>query len=274
MNSDFRTFVRWRRGAGKLAAFLLTAILSTTAILPELGQTGLSTKKPILYRVGEQIDPETFVLDSKMQPIRLIDLLQSQAKVVVLVIFGGAVREVPEGRFRGRLWCQDSFDDLAVQRAVVKEFKDRSVQFIPVAIPPIYNPLRYGYAEDVFLGQPEGSPEYLGEALAFIEATEKEFRSGLLPFSEVYYDLRFRLALRPGEQLAERHTRTGRWEGKLKWQKDSRKYGTPTLWLLSAEGRIVREPFFGNDYDAEPPNISYGFRELKEAIEELLSLSS
>ena len=98
-------------------SFLLATALSPTCTLPAPGHAELSTDKPIRYTVGERIDPDTFVLDP----------IQSEAKVVILVIFGGAVKEVLEGRFRGRLWCQDRFDDLAVRRTVVKELKDRSV---------------------------------------------------------------------------------------------------------------------------------------------------
>ena len=60
------------------------------------------------------------------------------------------------------------------------------------------------------------------------------------------------------------------WQGKFKWHQDARKYGTPTIWFLSPGGRVLTTPLFGNDYNSEPPQIHYGYRELQGILESLL----
>ena len=227
----------------------------------------ISTSGPLdSYRVGDTIDPQTFVIDHDMQVIRLIDLIRPSTALVVLIVFGGAVKQVPRGTFRGNLWCLDSFDDLGVQRALVSFFQDKAVQFIPVAVPPVYDPASYGYAENVFLGRAENSRPFRDETRSFIDATQKEAKAGMLPFAQVYYDPKFYLGHWPEHgQEADRP-----WRGRLRWPLDRRQYGTPILWLLGPQGKILQEPFFGNDYDSNPPRISYGYHEVKEAIEKQL----
>ena len=218
------------------------------------------------YRVGDTIDPQTFVLDRDMQVVRLIDLIRPSDILGVLIVFGGAVKQVPRGAFRGNLWCLDSFDDLGIQRALVSFFQDKGVQFIPVAVPPVYDPASYGYAENVFLGKAENSRPYRDETRFFIDATEKEAKAGMLPFAQVYYDPKFYLGHWPEHGQEADHP----WQGRLRWPQDRRQYGTPILWLLGPQGKVLREPFFGNDYDSRPPRISCGYHEVKEAIERQL----
>ena len=104
---------------------------------PATAQPRLSWQKATHYEVGDQIDPAVFVHDRRMGKVRLLDLIDSEARVAVLVLFGGGIKELPPGRKkRGPLWCEDSFDDLPIQRALLGAFKDRPVQFIPIAIPP------------------------------------------------------------------------------------------------------------------------------------------
>ena len=218
------------------------------------------------YRVGDTIDPLTFVLDRDMQVVRLVDLIRPSTALAVLIVFGGAAKQVPRGAFRGNLWCLDSFDDLGVQRALVSFFQDKAVQFIPVAVPPVYDPASYGYAENIFLGKAENSRPFRDETRSFIDATEKEIKAGMLPFAQVYYDSKFYLGHWPDNTQQADHP----WQGRLRWFLDRRQYGTPILWLLGPQGEILREPFFGNDYDSRPPRISYGYHEVKEAIERQL----
>jgi len=33
---------------------------------------------------------------------------------------------------------------------------------------------------------------------------------------------------------------------------------------------VACEPYWGNDYDSDPPQVNYGFRELESAVEKLL----
>lgn len=251
---------------------------SLSLLLPALlgpavaSQPRLLSTAPETYQVGDRIDAETFVLDRERQPRRILDLVRPGTRVLVLVLFGGAHRTPPAGEpFRGPLWCEDSFDDLGVQRALVRHFQDRPVQFLPVAVPPVYNPTRYGYPDDVFLGKPEDSRAYRSAVKTFIARTEEQRRSGLLPFGEIFYDPKFRLAQNRRERtLGPEYGTVYPWQGKLRWQQDPRKYGTPILWILSPDGTVLQEPFFANDYDSSPPQISYGFLEVKAAIEKWL----
>jgi hypothetical protein len=252
-----------------LTAFCLLLFLGAIAAAqPRL----IAPTAPSSYQPGDRIDPESFVLDRSMEPVRLLDLLNPETRVAVLILFGGAAAAVPQDiPFRGPLWCQDSLDDLGVQRALVRQFAGRPVEFIAVAVPPVYGADRYGFDDDIFLTEPPSSDAYLRNVRVFIEETEKYREGGLLPFEAVYYDPKFRLA----QNKAERELDAGYgpvypWQGLLKWRGDPRRYGTPTIWLIGPQGEILAPPFFGNDYDATPPQVLYGFSELRYAVERLL----
>jgi hypothetical protein len=266
-----------RMYSGSLVSRLATASL-LIVVLPCLGglalaQPRLVIEKPFGYQVGEHVSAETTVLDKEMKPVGLVSLIRPETKLVVLAIIGGAVREVPTQRpLRGTLWCEDSFDDLAVQRALVHAFAKEPVQFIAVALPPVFSPARYGYTEGIFLGHPDDSPAFLENTKAFIAATEKEIKTGLLPFSSVYYDPRLRLLLNPKSGDAPAASApVPEWQGKFKWHLDPRRYGVPTLWLLDSKGQVLQEPFVGNDYDSDPPQINYSYADVKAAIENQLA---
>jgi hypothetical protein len=250
-----------------MRSFLFLLLISVLAA-PVLAQPRLVTRAPASFVVGERVDTGLFLLDREMNRVRLRELIDPQSKVVVLIFFGGSVNEpLNRGRgSRGPLWCVDSFDDLAIQRALVRAFRQQPVQFIAVASPPVYNPQPYGYA-DVFLSTPDRSSDYLANTRQFIEKTEEQKRGGLLPFDRIYYDPKLRLLRRPSDSGGEDEFS---WEGRFKWHRDLRTYGLPTLWLLDSSGEVIREPFFGNDYDSEPPNIRYGFQELRQAVQEQL----
>lgn len=248
-----------------------------TKILPILLLIwGQSEVRPLpssdTYGVGDRIDPEMFVLDSKLKPVPLLELIPPGTRVAAVIVFGGAAQRVPSGEpFRGPLWCLDSFDDLPVQRALVKYFHGKPVEFIPVAVPPVYNPTRYGFGENVFLGFPERAKEYERAVRQFVAQTEKARTEGLLPFNKIYYDPKFRLPQNKGARdLGPEFGKIFEWQGKLRWSEDPRTYGTPIIWLVGPEGKILRVPFFGNDYDSAPPEINYDYHTVKEAVERWL----
>ena len=143
-----------------------------------------------------------------------------------------------------------------MQRALVHFCKGSPAQFIAIAVPPVYSPTRFGY-RDIFLKGDPASPEYRQEVERFIDSTESQLQTGLLPYEEVYYDPQLSL-LRKGASS---------WEGKLKWHLDMRKYGVPTIWLLDGKGTVLQEPFWGNEYASDPPTVNYGFADLKAAVE-------
>ncbi len=234
-------------------------------------QPRLITEAPAGYQVGDRVDGATLLLDKDLRPHQLRDVIDPEAKVVVLILFGAGFSSPPEGAHRGPFWCEDSFDDISVQRALYTALKDRPVQFIPVAAPPVYNPKAFGWQDNVFLDQPDDSKAYQSAAREFIEATEKQIQNGLIPFPTVYYDPKFRLAQNKKQrELGEGFGKVYDWQGKLKWSQDSRKYGTPTIWILGHDGTVLTEPLFGNDYDSDPPEINYEFHDAKELIEKWL----
>ncbi len=245
--------------AAVLSAVLLIFLGSQAAVF---GQPRLQVEKPYGYQVGETIEKAVAVLDDNLQPHSLVGLIKPETKVVVLVAFGGFAAHVPEGRFRGPLWCEDSFDDLAVQRALVAAFRHEAVQFIGVAVPPVYKPAAFGYPEKGFLELADNSPDFVANAKRFIEGTHEQVSRGLIPFDQVYYDPKYRLAEK-GEAAT--------WQGKLRWHLDPRKYGLPIIWLIGPKGEILQEPFFSNDYDSDPPQIMYQFQDVKAAIEKYLA---
>lgn len=250
-----------------LAAFLEPVFLFSQE-KPRLVMGGSTS-----YQTGEMADESIWLLDQQLNRVHLGELIRTETEVAVLILFGGAAAQFPESRsYRGPLWCEDSFDDLSVQRALVNYFKkDPRVQFIPVAIPPVYGASRFGFAEDVFLSEADNSPEYRQAVERFISHTEAAKTGSLLPFEEIYYDPKNRLAQNRGQrQLDETFGEIYPWQGKFKWHLDPRKYGTPTIWLLGGNLEILQDPFVGNDYDSGPPEIYYNFTDLKQAIEKHL----
>ncbi|MFZ0429744.1 MAG: hypothetical protein WAO20_16630 [Acidobacteriota bacterium] len=204
-----------------------------------------------------------------MQPVRLWDQVGADARVVVLILFGGAAAAVPEGAFRGPLWCQDSFDDLSIQRALIHRFGERhDVRFLAVAVPPVFAPAHYGFPEGAFSLTSGPVPPSDREPLRqFIDGTLRQQRASLLPYPQIFFDPYLALLRRPqGGQDAP-------WQGSLKWPRDPRKYGVPTIWVLSGSGRVLCEPFWGNEYAATPPQIRYGFSDLEAAVERGLEAS-
>jgi len=236
-------------------------LLCIASVEVALGQPRLQMEKPYGYQVGEKIENAVEVLDANLQAHSLFGLIKPETKVLVLVAFGGFAAKVPEGAFRGPLWCEDSFDDLAVQRALVAAFRHAPVQFIGIAVPPVYNPAAYGYSQDGFLSLADTSPEFTANAKRFVEGTLEQVKHKLIPFDQVYYDPKYRLA-----EKGEAPT----WQGKLRWHLDPRKYGLPIIWLIGANGEILQAPFFSNDYDSDPPSIMYQFQDVKAAIEKYL----
>lgn len=252
-----------------LSIGLLLAGLASSAVFC---QPKLVVDSPSSYRVGDLVDLESLVLDRDGMPHQLEDIIDPNAKLLVVIIFGGAFKDRPdEAAFRGPLWCRDSFDDLAIQRALVRRFEKEAVQFIPIAVPPVYKPEDYGWPDDPFLGRPEDDPVYQAAVGSFIAATERQKRADLLPFDTIYYDPKFRLAQnRKERELGPEFGKIYDWQGKLKWHADPRRYGTPAIWILSPEGEVLTEPLVGNDYDARPPEIFYGYAEAEERISRAL----
>jgi hypothetical protein len=192
-------------------------------------------------------------------------------KVVYLVVFGGSFRSKPAGK-RGELWCEDSVDDLVMERSVYLNYADKGVTFVPVATPPVYDSPRYGFPENVFLTEPESSSLYRDSVQVFIDRTEALKGDGTIPYDPVFYDPRFRLLDNPSEhEHVDACGPVHSWQGRFKGPGDTQRYGTPTIWLLSRELEVLREPFFGNEFGRVPLRIHYTVRDVAAALDEALA---
>lgn len=249
------------------------AILSAAAVGPEFGASlkalgaslSLRNDVRVSYEPGDRIDADTVVWDSTLSPLRLEDVLRSGPSVTVVVLFGGAALEKPPGTFRGPLWCQDSFDDLAIQRALVNSFPPERVRFLGIAAPPVFTPTRYGFPQGLLNGD-SSAPGPVRDALqAFVAATEELRITGLLPFHELYYDPQLSLLYRPPEDLG-----AAQWWGRWKCKEDDRRYGLPTMWVVDSQGLILTPPLWGNDYGSRPPHVRYGYNEALTVVREAL----
>lgn len=223
------------------------------------------------YRVGEKVSPDVFFLDARGERQTLAGQVNEYTKVLYLFVFGGAFRKRPEGK-RGELWCGDSMDDLSIQRSIYLNYASRGVTFVPVATPPVYDGPRYGYPDEVFLREPADSPLYRESVEVFIQKTETLKDDGTIPYDPVFYDPRFRLLDNPYvHEHVKGYGDVAPWQGRFKAEGDHQRYGTPTLWLLSPELEVLREPFFGNAYESVPLAIRYTVRDLAQALDRALA---
>lgn len=224
------------------------------------------------YVPGDTVDAATFVQDLMQRPLRLLDIPRADTKVVVLVLFGGAYLSAADRH--GGIWCGDSLDDFALQKAAARRFQSTDVQFVGVACPPVYSS-RYGFEKDVFLDQPDGAPRYAAAAETFIARTEALRKGGTIPFETVAYDLRYRLLWNATEHAATAaYGPVHPWQGRFRWHKDEQRYGTPCIWFLGRTGKVLREPLYGNNYSSTPPRILYTYWELEAAVGEALSAAA
>jgi hypothetical protein len=246
------------KAAGSLTVFFLCLTAAGFSGQPKLVLSEISS-----YQPGDRIAPDTTVLDENLVPVQLLGQLEPNTEVFVLVIFGGGAAKIPAGPFRGPLWCQDSFDDLAIQRALVNSVGEDPVEVIGVAVPPVFAPEKYGYPADLFLTASDDSPAYQSALKAFVEKTVRIRESSLIPFSKLYFDPRMALLSKEGGEVSGNPG----WLGRFKWHLDPRHYGAPTIWIFDRSGTVLREPFWGNEYGASPSDVRYGFQDLEAAVE-------
>jgi len=255
-----------------LKACVLAGLLAAVFQVPYLApQPRLILPQKASLHPGMTIPAAAYVFDRDLSKTPLLSRVRADVEVVVLVIFGGAALEIPQKDFRGPLWCQDSFDDLSVQRAAVNEFKEKPVEFIGIAVPPVFSgDRRYGFAPGVFLDLPFSAPEFKEAAESFVRATEALRSGSLLPFDTIYYDPKLlTLGRDPGK--GDPSDEEMNWRGAFKPEGDTRRYGAPTVWILNRHGVVMTDPFWGNEYGSSPPIVNYGFVELRTAIESALS---
>lgn len=234
-------------------------------------QPRMKTSTSLSYRVGDRVIPETTVYTQDLEARTLGELVETDTQVVVLILFGGSAPTAPGYHpLRGGIWCPDTFDEFPIYRALLRYFRDDPVQFIPVAVPPAYSNI-YGFEKDVFISRADDDPVYRQQVEKFIELTEETRETDILPFAQVFYDPRYRLAYDPKREMGPDYGPIYDWQGKFRWYRDPRKYTTPSLWILGSDLKLLREPFVGNNYNTDPPQIRYEYSDLKETIESLLA---
>lgn len=233
--------------------------------VPQSGWASPEGTQP--YRPGDRVDPATWVYDENLEPRRLLDILAEGPPVTVMVLFGGPALQTPAREFRGPLWCQDSFDDLAIQRAAANSFPPNQVRFIGVAVPPVFGPERYGFPSALGELRASERPDVRKALREFVERTLGLRETGLLPYHELFFDPELTLLRRSQGEAP-------RWSGRFKWREDSRTYGVPTIWLLSRDGSVLAPPCWGNDYGSRPPEVRYGYDDLVARIRAALSAMS
>jgi hypothetical protein len=244
--------------------FLKIGGVSALAVGISQGRMARGAETNTCYKPGDVINPEIFMLDAQQNKVRLLETAKPGTKLVVLAIVGGAYLTTTDKH--GGIWCEDTLDEFANLKAVYNGWRDRGVQFVAVACPPVYSD-KYGFPKDVFLIESESSPRYKSAVEKFIEKTEALRKDRTIPFDPVYYDPRFRLLWNGKEHAATAGYGTVYpWQGKFKWHKDEQRYSTPCVWFLSPNGRVLREPFYGNNYSAIPPKILFTYWELDGAI--------
>jgi len=233
------------------------------------GVAARATPDQPCYVPGDVVDGDTFFLDAGLKPVKLLDAIKRGSKSVVLTIIGGAYLAAPDRH--GGIWCEDTLYDFGNLKAVVNLGSGKGVQFICLACPPVYSD-KYGWAKGVFLDGPDDSRKYLEAAGQFVERTEALRKDGTIPVDTVYYDIRFRLLWNAKEHtVGPSYGTVYPWQGKFKWHKDSQRYGTPCIWFLDERGKVLREPFYGNNYASVPPRILYTYWELESALQESLA---
>jgi len=255
--------------------FLKTSLgLSSALVLNKIpgmafGVTG-GTADSSGYTVGEPISREAFVFDNALEQHTVFELCQnSGAALVMLYLYGGGAMD----NFNkvGGLWCVDSFDDSHVMRFIDNKYLKSEVAILPVACPPVYSSQYYGLEEGIFMDEPEDSEAYQEAVEKFVDSTEQAVYNKFVPVP-TYYDFRLRLLfnreahLKPGDGYGPIHD----WQGSFRAPGETQRYGTPTIWLLDANGIVLAEPFHGNIYHSDPFELSYSAIDVDKAIQQFL----
>lgn len=254
--------------------FVSFAIVGVVALFSSAGNLRAddAPKPSPSYKQGETIDPATFVYDKTGKRVRLMDIIDRKTDVVFLELMAGAY--VPgTDKTNGGLWCEDTFNDMPVSRFLKNYFRGREVQFIAVAIPPLFSSGN-GYDNKALLYGDEASEAFKTEFEKFVKATDALLTTGdgagIIPFDRIYYAPKNRVMLnlrRDDTKVDEKYGPIKAWYGRLKSDQDDQKYGTPTIWLLSPTGEVLDGPFCQNIYASDPVMITYTIPEMVSAIE-------
>lgn len=249
------------------SAVFVAAIALLLLVAPLLGaEPGSGQPGHDCYRPGEHIASDVYIYDAEGQRVRLLDLVTSETRVIYLVLLGGP--SLQEQRGDGGFWCGDTFNDLPISTYLIHKYRGQEVLFIPVICPPVYHEEYYGIPEGTFGSKPDSDGDYQHYFRRYVEATNALQRDETIPFDKVYYDPHFALMFnfRKGKPEAAFAGEPPAWLGKFKPCEDTQTYSTPTIWLLSAQGEVLGQPFAGNRYTSRNPTIAYTVRDVEQAL--------
>lgn len=224
-------------------------------------------RPPTSFLPGDRIPEDVTVEDAAGAKHTLGELVGSAGVRGVVLLFLGGGSAVPRPE-RGDMWCEDSFNDLSIMRRLVRDYTPRGITFVPVLCPPVYHERDFGYDAGSFLTSSDADSEFQDNRRRFVEATTVLHDNGLLPFSKIWFDSRFRLLANPKHGVAAGPS--PEWQGKCKWYRDPQTYGTPTLWVLEPDLTVFGEPFSRNNYEAEGGTLSYSARDVAARLDRLL----
>ncbi len=227
-------------------------------IMPDEGS---AAAWPRSYLPGQRVDGEVVVEDADGTETSLGSLVErhGDVKAVVLCVIAGA--EATDTARRGGVWCEDTFSELPNLRHLRMRYEPEGVLFVGVVCPPVHHEKTFGYDEGAFLHRGPGDPVYDANRERFVRATRALDERGVLPFDVIAYDPRFRLLRDPvgeGEPA---------WHGRFKWFGDSQTYGTPTIWVLTADLRVIGPPFFMNVYESAGRKLRYTTEDVARMID-------
>jgi putative intracellular protease/amidase len=203
------------------------------------------------YLPGDRVDGDVTVetADGNRRTLASIVAAHPETRAVVLTVLAGAEAKPVAGR--GGIWCEDTFSELANLRHLGLRYEEQDVLFVAVACPPIHHEAMFGYDAGSFVDAAVGASTYTRNRNRFVAATERLVAADALPFHEVAYDPRFRLLGPPRDAGAPA------WQGRFKWFADTQTYGTPTIWVLTADLEVRGPPFFMNVYESEGRKLRF-----------------
>ncbi|MCA9741774.1 hypothetical protein KC734_09555 [candidate division KSB1 bacterium] len=233
--------------------------------------TEVVAQEQACYQIGETIAPEVTVVNANGEQQNLLELIDSETKLIYLVIFGGPSLN-PE-HSEGGLWCEDSFNDLPISNFIARKYGEKGVKVVPVVCPPVYHERRFGYPVDAFMKTAQSENSFQKAFKSFVGATAKLQNARIIPFETVYFDPQFRLMFNYSamSDVNEYAGEMADWLGKLKPCGDDQRYSTPTIWLLSPQGEVLHAPFYGNRFMTGRLKISFTIRDVDAAVAELLA---
>ncbi len=231
---------------------------------------GEKQQKNICYKPGETIAADVSVVDAGGGELRLLDLVEPDTKLIYLLIFGGPGLSGNPGD--GPFWCEDSFNGMPLSTYMYLKYRDKGVRFVPVVTPPVYHEQYYGIDEGTFLRQPDSSQVYQDYFFRFVDKSEELKAGKIIPFPELYFDPRFKLLFN-FKKMSDLTAYAGGnepWLGRFKPCGDDQSYSTPVIWLLSPQGKVLSEPFFGNRYSDSKQIIRFTVRDVEQAVRTIL----